>query len=306
MRRHHDADLDQAVPKTQALYSVRNTPEPLTLKVRSVPCLCDPCIEDKGQCLNASRTDPWKLIQLILQKGVNKRKYQKRKRPEACIQESACLDMENDQPACDQNSDARHEENNQSAQKQNPAIQNNNRDEFLDVDSDVEIPEISIDFDLAEELRKKTEKKTKTGLDSLKNVNSRTDAVTDTVTDHENEGTTHKNSANNSINWINVNEDIVTEEVLHSESNDEDNEIEELFERRSKEFQLGGKNIVHVSVSHESRLTKNIVDMLQSDVPAEILWISILSAFESCLDFDQLRTLIEELAPHLPKLEKCV
>ena len=50
VRRHDDADLDQAVPKTQQLYSVRNTPESLTLKVRSVPCLCLPFIQDKGVC----------------------------------------------------------------------------------------------------------------------------------------------------------------------------------------------------------------------------------------------------------------
>ena len=80
--RHHNADLDHAVPQTQELYSVCNTPKPLTLKVRCVPFLCPPCIEDNGkECLNSTHTDPWRLVKLIPEKDANLRKYQKRKRP---------------------------------------------------------------------------------------------------------------------------------------------------------------------------------------------------------------------------------
>ena len=86
IRCHHDADLDHAVPHTQELYSVRNTPEPLKLKVRSVPCLCKACIDDSGaECLNSAYTDPWRLVTLVSEKGANKRKYQKIKHPCADI-----------------------------------------------------------------------------------------------------------------------------------------------------------------------------------------------------------------------------
>ena len=79
VRHHHDADLDHAVQGTHDLYSIRNTPEPLTLKVRNIPCLCPACIADSGECVNSAYTDPWKLVNLIPEKGANKRKYQERK-----------------------------------------------------------------------------------------------------------------------------------------------------------------------------------------------------------------------------------
>ena len=60
VRRHHDCDLDQAVAGTRSMYSIRNTPEPLKLKVRHTPCLCQPCIADNGEnCRNSLYTDPW-------------------------------------------------------------------------------------------------------------------------------------------------------------------------------------------------------------------------------------------------------
>ena len=74
IRRHHDCDLDTHVEKTQELYSVRNTTQPLQLKVRNVPCLCIPCIKDEGQCLNSEFTDPWRIVDLIPLKGSNPRK----------------------------------------------------------------------------------------------------------------------------------------------------------------------------------------------------------------------------------------
>ena len=60
VRRHQDSDLDKAVENTQKLYSVRNTDEPLQLRVRSVPSICTPCILNIGTCENSSHTDAWK------------------------------------------------------------------------------------------------------------------------------------------------------------------------------------------------------------------------------------------------------
>ena len=58
VRRHQDCDLDNAVQHTHDYYSIRNTRQPLQLKFRYVPCLCEPCINDDGtKCLNAEYTD---------------------------------------------------------------------------------------------------------------------------------------------------------------------------------------------------------------------------------------------------------
>ena len=82
IRRHQDCTLEKAVEGTQSFYSVRNTSEPLKLKVRTVPCLCDPCIEDNGtQCQNSHYTDPWKEVSLIPAKGGSKKKHKKRTHP---------------------------------------------------------------------------------------------------------------------------------------------------------------------------------------------------------------------------------
>ena len=82
IRRHHDCDLDRAVPGTLSTYSVRNTPDPLKLKIRTTPCLCPPCIADNGeQCKNHKFTDGWKEVDLIPVKGDSKKKHMKRKHP---------------------------------------------------------------------------------------------------------------------------------------------------------------------------------------------------------------------------------
>ena len=82
IRRHHDCDLDEAIPGTRSFYSVRNTPHPLKLKVRNIPCLCTHCVTDSGQvCENANYTDPWRDVDLVPVKGQNKKKHMKRKHP---------------------------------------------------------------------------------------------------------------------------------------------------------------------------------------------------------------------------------
>ena len=73
--RHHDCDLDGPVEGTRSIYSVRNTEYPLTLKIRSVPCLCPSCILENGQeCENSHYTKPWKEVILVPVKGDNKKK----------------------------------------------------------------------------------------------------------------------------------------------------------------------------------------------------------------------------------------
>ena len=98
VRRHQDCDLETHVDHTQNLYSVRNTSQPLQLKVRCVPCLCPSCIKDEGECYNSEHTDPWRIVNLIPQKGSNLRKYAKRKRPDEEVRNKAapCIELELD------------------------------------------------------------------------------------------------------------------------------------------------------------------------------------------------------------------
>ena len=121
VRRKQDSDLDRAVPKTQEIYSVRNTDQPLQLKVRAVPCLCPPCINEEGVCLNSDYTDPWRIVDLIPEKGANLRKYAKRKRPDEHLR-------------------TRHEER---------IISNSPTEEIdnTDPESDGELPDIQINVD---------------------------------------------------------------------------------------------------------------------------------------------------------------
>ena len=75
IRRHQDCDLDEGILGTRSIYSVRNTPHPLTLKVRHIPFLCQSCILENGQkCENSKYTDPWREVKLIQLKGESKQK----------------------------------------------------------------------------------------------------------------------------------------------------------------------------------------------------------------------------------------
>ena len=63
----------------QCTQYTRNTED---LKVRTVPCLCQGCINDDGQeCANSNYTEPWREVDLIPVKGESKRKHAKRKLP---------------------------------------------------------------------------------------------------------------------------------------------------------------------------------------------------------------------------------
>ena len=78
IRRHQDCTLEKAIPGTMSIYSVRNTPNPLELKVRNIPCLCPPCIQDNGlPCENSLYTDPWRKVQLIPERTLTKGSTQK-------------------------------------------------------------------------------------------------------------------------------------------------------------------------------------------------------------------------------------
>ena len=104
--------------------------------------------------------------------------------------------------------------------------------------------------------------------------------------------------------WVNVNEEITANEFFSSQDTDEDVEVVEICEKHSKEFQLGGKNILRVSVTNTT--TEHLKSLLAVDLPHTILWNSVLSAFESCTDFQQLQEMVHEIKDRIPELEKHV
>ena len=83
IRRHHDCSLEKGVPGTRKIFNVRNTPEPLKLQVRNIPCICPACIEDgqKGGCGNPHYVDEWREVPLEPVRGDNLKKHQKRPDP---------------------------------------------------------------------------------------------------------------------------------------------------------------------------------------------------------------------------------
>ena len=290
VRRHHDADLDQAVPQTQELYSVRNTAEPLQLKVRSVPCLCPPCIKDEGECLNYSHTDPWRLVNLIPSKGANKRKYQKRKSPFELQNARRNEVSQSRQPALSVTEPA------EPVQEIDADAQTNEREteeRSGDVESDGDVlPEISIDFNI-EEIKKRRRRR---ALLNKKSENIVTDRVTDSM---ENE------VGNMECRWRNEDEEIIEIGYVGPSSNVQDTEeyqnveVIDLCAKASKEFELAGENMMDVSVTE----SVNFQDLLKKDVPEYVLWISILSGCQSCTDFRKLKKMINDLTQYLPPLK---
>ena len=248
VRRHQDCDLDSRIEGTQSIYSVRNTAEPLQLKVRHVPCLCPPCIRDDGEdCLNGDYTDPWQLINLIPQKGSNLRKYAKRKRPDENVE----THVEEIAP---------------------------------DSDGD-ELPDIRVDFDV------KTTRRRNSGRIETRSARRKEQNVSDEVTENQDIPCT----------WINDDEIIDLEDCTAfptSESNN-DCEIIEVCERRSKEFRMSSENQIQSACN-----SQNIVNELFDDsIPEEVLWPNILSALENCRQEDELIQLCKDIRQRLPPLK---
>ena len=68
--------------------------------------------------------------------------------------------------------------------------------------------------------------------------------------------------------WRNRNEEIQTEDIISSESSLDDVEVVAFYESHSKEIELGGENLLKVSVTEKP----NIPSMLQQDIPPFVLW----------------------------------
>ena len=293
VRRHQDCDLDRRVEHTQDYYSVRNTDQPLQLKVRKVPCLCPPCIEDDGrECLNAEYTDPWKTVNLIPKKGSNKRTYEKRKRPDAGIRDAreAGVDQENENLGESSN-----------AQNEN-AIES----------SDDELPDIIFEDEKLNRLREKMKnrkRQEKPVTDRVTDQARSSDHVTDRVTDHTTQHATGIETERNKnmerkCSWINIDEEESNEETCpesrHSqESNSSDIEIIGIYERGSKEFQMAGENTFPVAKEKIS-----VEELIKNNVPESVIWYSIITAMEKCTTFPDLVQMCHELKGSIPQIQK--
>ena len=266
IRRHQDCDLDQAVPKTQEIYSVHNTDQPLQLKVRAVPCLCPNCVNETGECENSDHTDPWRLVNLIPERGANKKKYQKRKRPDAHLI--------------------------QGSQQEEDGSPHEKADNSNEEESDDELPDIEFDFNI-EELKQRRKKRE---LNRKQPENTPTKSVTDSVTESVTD------ARERSCTWA----DSENVEIVHFEENtslqkatSDDIEVIDVCERASKEFEMAGENLL--PKPRAQKITRE--EVLAKDLPDCVLWHSVLTSFEACTDLPELEALITELFPVLPELK---
>ena len=194
VKRHQDCDLDQRVEHTHDCYSMRNTPRPLELKVRYIPCLCPSCIADDGsKCFNSDYVDPLKTVQLIPKKGSNKNKYEKRKCPDAHIL-------------------AEHITTN--------AVNENNED----LSSDEELPEISFDVDPFKKWQERRNSDENAVTDSV--TDQKNDHVTDRTVQHGDSVELDPSDKNSSkagntkfCTWKNVEEEITADDFITPVSN---------------------------------------------------------------------------------------
>ena len=285
VRRHQDCDLDQVVENTHKIYSVRNTSQPLQLKVHAVPCLCNSCITEIGDCLNADHTDAWKVIDLVPANGSNLRKYQKKKHPDAKLQEER-------------------QKNVTDAQSNNNA---QNVDDPSEKPSDDELPNIHIDFDPEKDIKKHA-KKTKNRNGQKMSKNCVTDAhVTDaSVTDANVYRSDPHVEKQSSCSWVNVNEEIMVEDfVSNSDEQQEisdDVEIIEICECTSKEFEMTADNLF--VQPHQTKITAQ--EIRNEEIPLWALWRSILASFDHCLDNLEMDNLARELKPVIPAMKERV
>ena len=299
IRRHQDSDLDEAVPGTHKIYSVRNTPNPLTLKVRHVPCLCPPCISEEGECLNKSHTDPWRLVELVPERGSNLRKYDKRKRPDwKHVQElqKKCEGKEHSMARANSDDGISYEA---EGEAEGP--------EQSDCDSGDEDLQSIVFKDSGENKEMKEKEDRNVEMSKMEEEKSVTDTVTDTVTE-DLEPDAHTDVVSEECLWVNSAEEITVEDFLtsgystgHEEINDEV-EIIEICSRQSKEFEMSSRHEVNPK---QVAGNEDLIKMLKFkiEIPEDVLWPSILSAFEGCNDFDQLRELVMEVNNNIPPLK---
>ena len=262
IRRSQDCDLDKPVDKTHDIYSVRNTIEPLQLKVRNVPCLCPPCISEEGDCWNKEHTDPWRVVTLIQEKGANKKKYEKRKRPDCNIQPNT--QAENDAQSSD-------EELPDIVFEQTPLRRRQRNAETV-----TEIRENAVTENVTENA---TGDATATANASDQNENKEhSEGVASNIEPQQNDQTSIL--ADTTSNFISSS----------GTTSDFDIELIDLCTDSSEEFRMSGDNVMMTSGNNK----KNEMTLDES-LTDDVYWGSILSAMQSCQDFHQVVNLVLDL-----------
>ena len=318
VRRHQDSDLDKAVENTHKIYSVRNTPEPLQLKVRSVPCLCPQCIHENGPCQNAAHADPWKLVTLKPTKGANKNKYKKRPRPDARINKEQAVQLpEVTEPP--QELQAERPESPSHCSDSADSDATYSYDGLEGSDEEKEDEEITFEIHDDQENEKIPEEQRKTqvvqNVDSTmfrnENVTDR-NAVTDNVTDKMEKKEKTKYS------WVNVSEEITEEDFISSDSVEDDNEedmeiidvcdsgendveIIDICQGRSQEFELSSQQPVKSKMDFSS-----VTDLFKKNLPEGTIWARVLKGLHKCKDYNTLEQLCHELKGKMPRLKERV
>ena len=321
VRHHQDSDLDKPVDNTHKIYSVCNTPEPLKLKIRSVPCLCPPCISKVGICFNSSYTDPWKTVTLIPEKGAQLVKYKKHKWPDedviaANAIQNECSDKNNQvhiqEKSAEENVNPEKDQNEEMSTSQH--ISYGNKDPANGDGSDEENEEITFLINETEETqheniasneendKNSTEMKNTGACAQVNNNNQHdvTDGVTDTTRSVQ---VNEKHSAQHT--WKNISEEIIVEDFIStsSQKSSENNDIEiiDICERTSKEFEMCSENLLP-----QINAQLSVTDLFASDISESILWPSVLSALDETKDFEALRKLCQDLKTSMPPLKSRV
>ena len=289
MEQKQDCDLEEHVEGTLQIYSIRNTPEPLTLKVRDIPCLCDSCISDTGdECQNSAYADQWRLVHLVPKKKDNIRKHAKRKLPDNQVQHPNNMQDERDIGVNQMNGNC-----------SDSSTKGNENEVQVDVRSE----------EISEEKRKEGNVIEKSVTDNSSDPFV-TDDVTDDIRIHSLESHQFSNAFDSDSSEL---PDIVaddssctkrriarnlfdgsTEEILGEDDVDYPNETAQdvlhACAMGSEEVCLAGENTITCTVTPQIQPTDGL-----DDIPEEIFWESILSRMSNCRHYGELENFVREL-----------
>ena len=272
-----DCDLESHIEGTQDIYSVHNTPQPVQLQVRAVPCLCPPCISEQDECLNSEYTEPWRLVELIPKKGDNPRKYAKRQKPVHQIDVQHDQQVEEEcQGSNDDLSEISIDVPDEGAGNVKSATGKAKESTFQEVKKSI--------------CQKKQKKKEKIATN-----------VTDHVTDPENVSIT---AICPTCSWVPIQEEITEEDFPSTDSihaNDEE-EMINICAQKSTEFLLSGENALRQGMAQPP----TVHEILDDAIPEEVFWYSILSAIESCRYYIEVDKLTRQLiySRRMPVIQK--
>ena len=293
------------------------------MKVREVPCLCEPCITDKGNCLNTAYADPWKKVNLTPLKGDNLRKHAKHKAPVICAV-----------PETDDVTDTINDEDNLDSTKMNDDSDTNS-DELPNMNSQhKKLQELKKEQKKKREINKKKKQERRKG----ENGDSREDVTDSSVTDPKEiarpnitenglqmQDTVIRGNDNSDRQDVDMpipdstedvdflqqyNDEIRAEDFFSDKDNDDkekdeddqdvDVELLSICADNSKEVKLAGENSMKI-IQNKVTTKKGLS---WKDIPLDVYWDSILSKMQSCRTYVELDDYVRSLViDGIPPLE---